>query len=87
MSVYFHNNVIHSRRRIDPMMTISLFRNKRFMLDEMTLKNASPILGIQKPTYFFFIFHFLLGTLFFPNECPDLVTIDIDLVFIWREKR
>ena len=53
--------------------TSTLFRNKRFMLDEMTKQN---IFIIRKPMKVFFCFSFL-ATLFFPLM-NALVNVDID---------
>ena len=53
---------------------ISLFRNRRFMLDEMFQRNASKfviLLEYKKPHSLFFISS-LRATLFFHNECPGL---------------
>ena len=53
--------------------TSALFRNKRFMFDEMTYRNASKFaifLGYENPGSFslFILCYFI----FFPNECPGL---------------
>ena len=50
----------------------TLFRNKRFMLDEMTSQNASKFaifLEYENPHSFFFI---SCNFIFPPNECPGL---------------
>ena len=52
------------------------FRNKRFMLDEMTKRNASKFaifLGYENPC-FFFVFYFMLFY-FFLNVCPVLTSM------------
>ena len=46
----------------------SLFRNKRFMLDEMTWQNASKFTIFLECEN---LFHFVLYFIFFPKECPD----------------
>ena len=53
---------------------VTLFRNKSFMLDEMTWRNASEFalfLEYEKP-YVLFIFHFMLYFIIFPNEGSGL---------------
>ena len=45
----------------------SLFRNKRFMLDEMTWQNASKFTIFLECEN---LFHFVLYFIFFPKECP-----------------
>ena len=55
-------------------LTWSLFRNKKFMLDEMTLQNASKFailfLEYENPhSYFHFVCYYFI---FSPNECPGL---------------
>ena len=49
----------------------ALFRNKKFMLDEMTQRNASKFLEYEC-THSFFHFSFRATLFFLPNECPDL---------------
>ena len=59
--------------------TYTLFRNKRFMLDEMFQRNASKFaifLEYKNPCSFF-VFHFMLLYLFFPL-INALVYVDID---------
>ena len=50
---------------------LALIRNKKFLLDEMTQRNASKfaLFYIYENPKFFSIFHFVL-LYFFPNECP-----------------
>ena len=58
-------------RKVD---LLSLFRNKRFMLDEMTYRNASKFaifLEYENP-YSFFLFFISCYFTFLPNECPGL---------------
>ena len=60
---------------VDPTSKYTLFRNKRFMIDEMTQQNASKfaigISYIRKPKVASSIFHFMLFY-FFPSEFPGL---------------
>ena len=52
----------------------TLFRNKRFMLDEMIQRNASKfaIFYVYENPYSFFRFSFRVSFLFSTNECPSL---------------
>ena len=53
--------------------TMSLFRNKRFMLDEMFQRNAFKFAILLEYENQCSFFHFSFrATLFFPNECPGL---------------
>ena len=52
----------------------TLFRNKRFMLDEIVQRNASKFaifLEYENPSIVFFVLHFML-LYFSPNGCPGL---------------
>ena len=51
----------------------ALFRNKKFMLDEMTLQNTSNyaiFYMYENPA--FSVYQFVLLYFFCPNECPGL---------------
>ena len=51
----------------------TLFRNKRFMLDEKFQGNASKFAIFLENENLHSFFHFsFLATVFFPNECPGL---------------
>ena len=65
--------ILNCLQKIAP-VSISLFTNKRFMLDEMAEQNVSKFvifLEYENPRIFLFVFHFEL-LYFFPNECPGL---------------
>ena len=70
---FLNSHSSHSLIRKSTLYT-SLFRNKRFMLDEMTWLKASKfaIFYIYENTKLLFPFFTLCYFIFSPNECPGL---------------
>ena len=68
MSIWSGKNTLTS------LVSYSLFRNKRFMLDEMTWRNASKfaIFHIYENPKLLFPFFISCYFIFSPNECPGL---------------
>ena len=74
ISIYCCLIIIIQGNKCEHLTKVTLFRNERFMLDEMTRQNASKfaIFYIYENPKLLFPFFNSCYVIFLPNECPGL---------------